>query len=284
MPKNSPESLLESARIFFHKQLLNGPLSLTKGVPAIADKDNIKSISIARNMLKRMGSAQDVDQKRAGQTAGGMFEKIVKQYIEKTFLHLDHLRPGHWKIIKNPGTIAQFEQYQHLEELLELVKKHPEIKSSLGGDYLIRPDIVILRSPEPDTIINGNKMQIVSTVFPAHSPLRRSNNNRPILHASISCKWTIRSDRSQNTRTEALNLMRNRKGTVPHAVAVIAEPLPSRIGSIAYGTGDLDCIYHIALPELLAACSESGDDEELQVLIQGRRLRDITDLPLDLAT
>jgi len=47
------------------------------------------------------------------------------------------------------------------------------------------------------------------------TPLRKKNRapETLILHASISCKWTIRSDRSQNTRTEALNLIRNRRGT-----------------------------------------------------------------------
>jgi hypothetical protein len=194
------------------------------------------------------------------------------------------LRPGKWSVIANPGRIGQFEQYQHLDALLELVKNHPETRASLGGDYLIRPDLVIVREPEPDTSINTVRTTVVSDGFPAHSPLRLSNNNLCLLHASISCKWTIRSDRSQNTRTEALNLMRNRKGSVPKAVAVTAEPLPSRIGSIAYGTGDLDCIYHIALPELLAACKAEDDDEELRVLIEGRRLRDIADRPLDLAT
>ncbi|WP_043583441.1 NgoMIV family type II restriction endonuclease [Geminisphaera colitermitum] len=284
MIKNVNEGLLKQSRQLFHKRLLEGPLTITNDVPAVADKDNDKSISIASGMLKRMGATRTVDKKHAGQTAGGLFEKIVKQFVEETFLHLKHLRPGSWNVITNPGAITQFEQYRHLEDLLALVKKHPEVKSSLGGDYLIKPDIVIARSPEPDEVLNGDGRQVVSADFPAHSPLRRLNNGHPILHASISCKWTIRSDRSQNTRTEALNLMRNRKGTVPHAVAVIAEPLPSRIGSIAYGTGDLDCIYHIALPELLAACLASGDDDELQVLIKGRRLRDIADLPLDLAT
>ncbi len=187
-------------------------------------------------------------------------------------------------MITNPGRIGQFEQYQHLDALLELVKNHPETRASLGGDYLIRPDLVIVREPEPDTAINTALTTVVSDGLPAHSPLRRSNNELCLLHASISCKWTIRSDRSQNTRTETLNLMRNRKGSVPKAVAVTAEPLPSRIGSIAYGTGDLDCIYHIALPEFFAACKAEEDDEELRVLIEGRRLRDIADLPLDLAT
>lgn len=116
---------------------------------------------------------------------------------------------------------------------------------------------------------------------------RGANESLPILHASISCKYTMRSDRAQNTRTEALNLMRNRKGRNPHIVAVTVEPLPSRIASIAMGTGDLDCAYHAALDELVQATVDLGyeDAEELlRVLIGGRRLRDISDLPLDLAT
>jgi len=235
-------------------------------------------------MLAQMGTCRGTKSKQAGQTSGGEFEAIVSQFIEETFLQLGHIRPGHWRVINNPGRIGQFEQYQHLEALLELVKQHPETRASLGGDYLIRPDLVIVREPEDDAALNSANQQVVAGVFPAHSPLRKANNQLPILHASISCKWTIRSDRSQNTRTEALNLMRNRKGLVPRAVAVTAEPLPSRIGSIAYGTGDLDCIYHIALPELLVACKAEGDDEELRVLVEGRRLRDISDLPLDLAS
>src|ERR1035438_2137764 len=74
-----------------------------------------------------------------------------------------------------------------------------------------------------------------------------SNGGLPILHASISCKWTIRSDRVQNARSEALNLIRNRKGRLPHVVVVTGEPLPSRLSAIALGTGDIDCVYHFAL-------------------------------------
>jgi hypothetical protein len=221
--------------------------------------------------------------KQAGQTSGGEFESIVAKFVEETFLNLGHLRPGKWQVITGPGRIGRFEQYQHLETLLKLVKQHPEIESSLGGDYLIKPDLVVVRFPEPDKSIDTASVIVVSDDVPAYSPLRLKNNPLPILHASISCKWTIRSDRSQNTRTEALNLMRNRKGSIPKAVAVTAEPLPSRIGSIAYGTGDLDCVYHIALPELLAACADEDDRDELRILVEGRRLRDIADLPLDLA-
>ena len=88
--------------------------------------------------------------------------------------------------------------------------------------------------------------------------LRAANGGLPILHASISCKWTIRSDRVQNARSEALNLIRNRKGKLPHVAVVTGEPLPSRLSAIALGTGDIDCVYHFALPELVAAVEELG--------------------------
>lgn len=120
-----------------------------------------------------------------------------------------------------------------------------------------------------------------------YTPLRERVNKISILHASISCKWTIRSDRAQNTRTEALNLIRNRKGKVPFVAAVTFEPMPTRIASIALGTGDLDCTYHGCLQELLEAVEEirnQGQKDMLHTLVDGRRLRDISDLALDLAT
>ena len=115
-----------------------------------------------------------------------------------------------------------------------------------------------------------------------HTPLRRANSQVDILHASVSCKWTLRSDRSQNARTEGLNLVRNRKGRTPHIVVVVGEPLPSRITSLAYGTGDIDCIYHFALRELVEAAEGNDSDHDLNTLVSGRRLRDISDLPFDL--
>lgn len=106
-----------------------------------------------------------------------------------------------------------------------------------------------------------------------------------LIHASVSCKWTLRSDRAQNARSEALNLIRNRKGRVPHIVSITAEPLPGRIASLALGTSDLDCVYHFALPELIRVVTkEAYPDayEMLRTLVEGKRLRDIADLPLDM--
>jgi hypothetical protein len=63
--------------------------------------------------------------------------------------------------------------------------------------------------------------------------------------------------------------------------------MPSRLASLALGTGDLDCIYHIALPELLESARVQGKDDTIELLtnmVEGKRLRDVGDLPLDLIT
>jgi hypothetical protein len=67
---------------------------------------------------------------------------------------------------------------------------------------------------------------------------------------------------------------------------VMAEPLPTRLASLALGTWDLDCAFHFALPELREAVKKVGGEDQLEMLsgmIDGRRLRDISDLPFDLA-
>ena len=81
-------------------------------------------------------------------------------------------------------------------------------------------------------------------------------------------------------------MIRNRKGLTPHIVVVTGEPLPSRLSSLALGTGDIDCVYHFALYELIDAVKDTGAEESieiLKILVEGKRLRDISDLPLDLA-
>ncbi|HHY65927.1 MAG TPA: hypothetical protein GX517_01785 [Alicyclobacillus sp.] len=76
------------------------------------------------------------------------------------------------------------------------------------------------------------------------------------------------------------------EGHLPHIVVVTAEPLPSRLASIALGTGDIDCVYHFALDELKASVEAAKAEDALEMLnimIEGKRLKDISDLPLDLA-
>ena len=281
--------LIESARADFHTILLSGVLIIEGGIPSNADRANRASINIANQIINQIG-ADASGKKLSGQGLGSQFEQICENFLSATFLLLGHLRPGNWYIrrlsTRNRLALAGFEQYQHLDELNKLASENSVLTSALGTDYIISPDIVIGRMSEPDNAINAQST-LVGTLHATHSSLRVQNNDLPILHASISCKWTIRSDRAQNARSEALNLIRNRKGRLPHIVAVTGEPLPSRIASLALGTGDIDCVYHFAFPELVSAVTllDLPDAKDmLDIMISGRRLRDISDLPLDLAT
>ncbi|WP_339774705.1 NgoMIV family type II restriction endonuclease [uncultured Thalassospira sp.] len=137
-----------------------------------------------------------------------------------------------------------------------------------------------------ETCFNAREF-LVDTSTARLSSLRRANQGLDILHASISCKWTLRSDRAQNARSEGLNLVRNRKGRLPHIAVITGEPTPGRVASLALGTGDIDCVYHFALYELRSTLIAQNREETLELLdtmIEGKRLRDISDLPLDLVT
>jgi hypothetical protein len=217
------------------------------------------------------------------------FEGVCADFVRETFLKLGHLRPGSWDVHQVSGRnrleIAKYQQYAHLVALDRAAKNDPELAAALGSDYTITPDIVVVRGTESDSSINARGVLVDDTVTKL-SGLRQANSDFPLLHASISCKWTIRSDRAQNARSEGLNLVRNRKGRLPHVVVVTAEPTPSRLASIALGTGDIDCVYHFALYELqqtLETLGMSDAADMLAVMVNGNRLKDISDLPLDLA-
>ena len=283
----SNQGQITDARRSFHVTLLDSFLRAdAKGIPSNADRHSRPSVDIAVGIMDKLGETP-VGGRLVGQMAGSQFEAICEQYLNQVFPRLLHLCPGKWETRKLSGkrpAIAQFDQYGHLEALEIAAKSNRELAAALGGDYIIRPDLVVVRYPESDDAIN-REGRVVDESTARLSPLRVTNNETPILHASISCKWTLRSDRAQNSRSEALNLVRNRKGRLPHIVVLTGEPMPSRIASIALGTGEIDCVYHFALPELVETVRGlwfADALELLHIMIEGRRLRDVADLPLDL--
>jgi hypothetical protein len=223
-------------------------LGLRQGVPNHADIDNATSRRIAVAMLDRLGRQveQNVDL-----DPGRGLERAIMQHLAEALPMQDAFRQ--WSI--DSRQIWTFSQYSHLSAIDAIVKSHPALRVELGRDYLIKPDVTV----------------------GVHLP----DDGHPVLHAAISAKWTIRSDRVQNIRHEAVVMTRTRRGRLPHIVAVTAEPLPSRLASIARGTGEVDAVYHIALDELVAATESDGTDEQraiLEEIISQRRLFDFGDL------
>lgn len=289
------EALTANARFHFHKQLFEtNTLTLTSaGVASNADTSSRGSKAIARRivdiLVEEQHHAVSTVDKISGQTLGKQFETLTMDFLRETFPNLQNLRPGRWTILQlgnnNKLKTSDFAQYEHLAYLNELTAQNAQLAAALGNDYLVAPDVVIYRDLYEDSEINAAQC-IVDDDVSKMADIRKVNGGKPLLHASVSAKYTMRSDRAQNSRTEALNLIRNRKGHLPHIVVVTAEPMPNRLASLALGTGDIDCVYHFALYELIRAVKEVGSEdaaETLETLVQGKRLKDISDLPLDLA-
>ena len=153
---------------------------------------------------------------------------------------------------------------------------------ALGRGHLIQPDVIVWKSRQ----INFARVKDGRPEEFAHLA--------PQLFACISGKATIRSDRSQSSRYEGTALVRWRRARPPHIVVVTAEPLPARLGSLAWGLGDLDCVYHAnvsALYDAVVRAEAAGSDHvtraaaasgELKDLIEHARLKDLSQLFDDL--
>lgn len=74
-------------------------------------------------------------------------------------------------------------------------------------------------------------------------------------------------------------MIRHRRGRLPHLATITAEPLPSRLASIARGTGEVDVTCHIAYDELsesVAAEGNRGQQAEWDEVTGQGRPRDYT--------
>jgi hypothetical protein len=166
---------------------------------------------------------------------GGPLEQAVCDHLAAA---LPARHPGRGWQVSRGTVITKFDQYAHLSEVHALVRANPELRITIGMDYLIRPDVTV-------------GLAGLATA-----------SGLPPPHAAVSCKWTIRWDRVQNIRHECLQMIRHRRGRQPHLVTVTAEPLPTRLASIARGSGEVDAVYHIAFDALASSVAANANPEQ----------------------
>lgn len=120
----------------------------------------------------------------AGQTMGWALEQATKSFLR---YRLDESDLGSEYVVgSEPITaFAQYAPLRQMQDLINRVDPSGILRAELGGDYIIKPDVTV------------------------GLPGRGDN---PFLHAAVSCKWTIRSDRVQNIRHEGVVLTRHRRG------------------------------------------------------------------------
>ena len=189
---------MKDLRRRYHKEICKRILGLKSGVPNFADISSKTSRTLALGLVRRLDCSLCTSPP-VGQTVGTVFGELTLDFLHRAFRLFQHLRPGKWVFSASQASIgiAAFDQYEHLAALDSALKTHKDLAAALGGDYIIRPDIVIGREPLSDSEINKKKIILGGGPISVLTPLRKNNyqSPKPILHASVSCKWTIRSDR-----------------------------------------------------------------------------------------
>ena len=165
---------IANLRIEYHERVCEEILTIMKPKKAnleylsFADASNKSSINISWSLIKHIGYplekiARESDEQEASKSSstGNQFERITRDFLERAFYLLQHLRPGEWKYsLQHP--ISSFDQYEHLADLNEIVKRAKKrdkelgniIDRVLGGDYIIKPDILVSREPITDEEVN----------------------------------------------------------------------------------------------------------------------------------
>ena len=210
--------------------------------PNLADVGSRTSLHLAGYVYETLGvptsrvRAGSLDDDSTPTASGAALERAIESDLA---IHLGAVDPDRTWLVTRTGTVANYAQFTHLNDLQALIEDTPVLRSTFAGDYQVKTDVYVgvENNGDPD--------------------------EPPFLHAAISSKWTIRSDRVQNVRHEFATLVRNRRGRCPHLVLVTAEPLPTRLLSIARGTGEIDAVYHLLYDELDMAVSVLCGDRGL---------------------
>ncbi len=218
-----------------------------------------ETMNVPRSRIR----AESLDSDSASEASGTALERAIEFDLRDRLATEDTDRT--W-LVSRTGTVADYAQFSHLSDLQTLLEETPVLRSTFAGDYQVKTDVYVGVENSADA------------------------GELPFLHAAISSKWTIRSDRVQNVRHEFATLVRNRRGRCPHLVLVTAEPLPSRLLSIARGTGEIDAVYHLLYDEIDMAVSVLCGDRGLyadqrtawQEMAKQKRLKPYSSLVDDL--
>ncbi len=225
--------------------------------PNIADIHSTTSLRIANYVYTKLGVSRELASGEQKGSAGNALERAAEQHL------LQNLDTSKWTVKRN-AKLDDYVQYEHLGKLRSLLANDEILRDVVGTEYTTNPDVVVGR-------LDGDAV---------------------MLHAVISCKWTIRSDRVQNVRHESNTLIAARRGRAPHIVAVTAEPLPSRIAALVGGVGGVDTVYHVAFTETGEGVTEFADErtnrdqpsqlEQWDEMVKQKRLKSFDNLVTDL--
>ncbi|MDA2810980.1 hypothetical protein O4J56_10065 [Nocardiopsis sp. RSe5-2] len=201
-----------------------------------------------------------------------MQSAVVEDLRQRVVVQTEHLD------IHADRRIDKFEQYSHLGVVRELVRD-----SSSGGRLAelvdeistltssFRPSALEsklsallddlskeeLKAREQRRLLLGalgeESVLGLDVAIGRTSPYRSDRSDLPHLAAGFSVKWSLRTDRAQDPRSQGAKLSALRRGRMPHFAVIVMEPRPYFLSILGRGAGDVDCVYHLHLPALETA-------------------------------
>ncbi len=157
-----------------------------QSVPVFSNTDghNPVSVVLGAKVAQRL-DVPATPRTGTGSTSGSAFERCTRQFLTDAIALFAHLHNR--ELVTKPGrVISDFAQFEHLGAMQTLVQGNPQLQAALGGDYLVKPDILVLFEPFSDEDLNASGAGITPHDA-TRSPVRAAVHATPILHASISC-------------------------------------------------------------------------------------------------
>lgn len=261
----------------------------TNGNPSTSDNNDRGSIEWGYAMFEALGVQAKTPEVA---NVGRAMEAAVAD-------HLRAIRPD--LVTRLSRSALEFDQYRHLGVFRQFTRSYREPTNELN---LVLDDLEQIEQSEGIMAIarrleaarataQGNHRLVAELIesMPEESILKIdltvcSPTLSDRLLVGLSSKWSLRTDRAQDCVSQGAKLVNLRRGHMPHYAVLTMEPRPAMLKLIAYGSGSVDCVYHLALPELRAAASalEASRGEPwpprtlLERMVAQRRVRPYQDL------
>lgn len=173
-------------------------------------------------------------------------------------------------VIERSKPAVGFEQYRHLgvsavfakvyKGDLSVLEQAIGMVDELPKNADVRTVLRVLKRAAKLAQTDDQRVRDLIKMLPEESLLRldiavTAPSTAQRLLIGVSAKWSLRTDRAQDCVAQGGKLVALRRGHMPHYAVLTMEPRPSMLRLLAYGSGSLDCVYHLALDELISAAN-----------------------------
>lgn len=270
----------------------------SNGRPNTSDASDTFSVELGGALFRALGVEADV---RGGEPTGAPFSRKIAAALKSELQ-----ARGSGLTVEPERALNAFEQFRHVGALRDM---RPEPSREYERAWRALGRFVRTRLSNPRDLARFDHLADAVGAATANetetrrllleeigeesllkldvtASQQRPGPRTPTLEIGLSLKWSLRTDRAQDCRSQGAKMAALRRGRMPHFAVVTMEPRPYMLNLLGGGSGEVDCVYHLDLPALTAAIEETcaGNPrrratlETFKRLVAQRRLRDWDEL------